>query len=136
MDIEGFTSSDLKSIYVDQFVFEKRPYRCRFTLAHELGHIELHADIFKKLPCDSISKWKERYKAIGRSDYGWLEWQANCFVGLLLVPTKLLAAHFEKTLKTAEIRKVARFFKKGRFKAENAVDYLLEKLAERFSQCF
>jgi len=46
LDIEGFTSSNLKSIYVDQSVLEKRLYRYRFTLAHELGHIENYMPIF------------------------------------------------------------------------------------------
>jgi len=110
LDIEGFTSSDLKSIYVDQSVFERRLYRYRFTLAHELGHIELHADILKKLPCDSVAEWKERYRVIGRRNYGWLEWQANCFGGLLLVPTELLMVHFENALQTTEIKRLINFF--------------------------
>ena len=37
-EIEGFTSSDLKAIYVDQFILSERPARYRFTLAHEIGH--------------------------------------------------------------------------------------------------
>ena len=136
LDIEGFTSSDLKSIYVDQSVFERRLYRYRFTLAHELGHIELHADILKKLPCDSVAEWKERYRVIGRRNYGWLEWQANCFGGLLLVPTELLMVHFENALQTTEIKRLINFFQKRRFKAEDAIDYLLEKLAERLVSIF
>ena len=135
-DIEGFTSSDLKSIYVDQSVFERRLYRYRFTLAHELGHIELHADILKKLPCNSVAEWKERYRVIGRRNYGWLEWQANCFAGLLLVPTELLMVHFERTLQTTEINELISSFQKRQFKAEDATDYLLEKLAERLVNIF
>lgn len=110
LDIDGFTSSDLKSVYVDQFLLGRIPYRYRFTLAHELGHIALHAYIFKQIPCYSISEWKERYKAIGRRDYRWLEWQANSFAGLLLVPTKALAVHFDKSLKIPEMEQIAELF--------------------------
>jgi len=135
LDIEGFTSSDLKSIYVDQFVMENRLYRYRFTLAHELGHIELHADIFRQFPCNSISEWKERYSAIGESDYNWLEWQANCFAGLLLVPTSALKYHFEKALETEEMSKITKIFKKRQI-TEDSIDCLLEILAGKLVKLF
>jgi hypothetical protein len=32
-DVEGFISPDFTTIYVDDFVYENRPYRYRFTLA-------------------------------------------------------------------------------------------------------
>jgi len=41
-EVEGFISSDLQNIYVDQFILYERPTRYRFTLAHEIGHIFLH----------------------------------------------------------------------------------------------
>jgi len=37
-DIDGFSTSDFNAIYVDQFVYEQRYHRFRFTLTHELGH--------------------------------------------------------------------------------------------------
>jgi len=36
-DIDGFISSDLSTIYVDEFVYESYLARYRFTLAHELA---------------------------------------------------------------------------------------------------
>src|SRR3990170_5433471 len=44
-EVEGFTSGDLKNIYVDEYVYTDRITRFRFTLAHEMGHIVLHTVI-------------------------------------------------------------------------------------------
>ncbi len=35
----AFITHDLKEIRVDDFVFRRQPYRLRFSLAHELGHL-------------------------------------------------------------------------------------------------
>ena len=37
-DVDGFISGDLTVIYVDEFIYQQRPARYRFTLAHEVGH--------------------------------------------------------------------------------------------------
>jgi len=36
--MEGFISGDLNVIYVDELIYDQRPARYRFTLAHEIGH--------------------------------------------------------------------------------------------------
>ncbi|MBI4602387.1 MAG: hypothetical protein HY721_10555 [Planctomycetes bacterium] len=36
-DTDGFTTSDLSAIYVEEYVYQNVPTRYRFTLAHELG---------------------------------------------------------------------------------------------------
>ena len=47
VQVDGFTSSDLKTIYVDQWVLSEVPYRYRFTLAHEVGHVFMHREILR-----------------------------------------------------------------------------------------
>jgi len=42
----------------------------------------------------------------------------------------------ERTLQTTEINELISFFQKRQFKAEDATDYLLEKLAERLVNIF
>lgn len=37
IETDGFITSDLKEIYVDEFVYVSRPGRYRFTLAHANG---------------------------------------------------------------------------------------------------
>lgn len=57
-EIDGFVSADLSEIFVDLFVFESRPARYRFTLAHEIGHVVLHAEVLKEVRPRSVAEWK------------------------------------------------------------------------------
>ena len=96
-DVEGFTSSDLSSICVDDFIFKNRVHRYRFTLAHEVGHISLHADVFSEYQFDSIESWKNFQRRIEPREYSKLEFQGYSFGGLILVPPdhlkNLLSSH-------------------------------------------
>jgi hypothetical protein len=53
-EVEGFTSGDLKNIYVDEYVYTDRPSRYRFTLAHEIGHVVLHRHLYEMTDGDSF----------------------------------------------------------------------------------
>ena len=50
IDVDGFLSNDLKTIYIDGKIYSDKRYsnRLRFTLAHEVSHYILHEDIIKK----------------------------------------------------------------------------------------
>src|SRR5262245_3634449 len=48
-EIDAFITSDLTEIRVDSFIQRKRQARYRFSLAHEVGHMLIHKDIFKEL---------------------------------------------------------------------------------------
>ena len=98
-EIDGFTSSDLKNIFVDEFVYTDRINRYRFTLAHEIGHIVLHASVFKANQFDSISDWKEFTSSLPDGDHRWLEYQGYAFAGLVLVPRENLIKQTEKWIK-------------------------------------
>ncbi len=95
IETDGFITSDLKEIYVDQFVYDSRPGRYRFTLAHEVGHSVLHRDLFRARHFHSIDEWKAFMNAIPEKEHGWLEYQAYAFAGLVLVPKAPLAAATE-----------------------------------------
>lgn len=88
--VDGFTSSDLSEISVDQFVYEHRPARYRFTLAHEVGHVVLHAELFRAHRFRGIEAWKRFLMGVPELDYSRLEWQAYSFGGLVLVPGDML----------------------------------------------
>lgn len=83
---DGFITSDLGSIYVDESMYFDRPNRYRFTLAHELSHREIHSEFFKTHQFASVAAWKELYSSIPDDDVRRLEFQANVFAGLLLMP--------------------------------------------------
>jgi hypothetical protein len=93
-DIDGFLSADMTEISVDQYVFENRPTRYRFTLAHEIAHLVIHGDRLREVAPKSIPDWKQFVRDLPERDYAWLEWQAYAFAGLVLAPqAPLRAAH-------------------------------------------
>jgi hypothetical protein len=94
-DVDSYITADLKEIRVDEFVYQSRPGRYRFSLAHELGHRVLHEEAFAKLTFDSVAAWKALIaNAIPEKEYGYLEWQASSFAGLMLVPGAELASKY------------------------------------------
>ncbi len=100
-EVDGFISSDLKSITVDEFVYQQRPTRYRFTLAHELAHAVLHRRIYTAHQFERVEGWKRFQREMDEQDRGWLEWQAYAFAGLVLVPQDLLAQEYRKAVAVA-----------------------------------
>ena len=107
-DVDGFTSSDLSEISVDQFVYEHRPSRYRFTLAHEVGHVVLHAELFKAHQFRGIEAWKRFLMGVAEIDYSRLEWQAYSFGGLVLVPGDALQQELKLAAKQVKAQGVSK----------------------------
>jgi hypothetical protein len=102
-EVEGFTSGDMKDIYVDEYVYTDRPTRYRFTLAHEIGHIVLHSHLFAKHRFTSMRGWQEFINSMTEEQHSWLEYQGYAFGGLILVPgEKLVKSTAEWTKKIKE----------------------------------
>lgn len=100
--IDAFTSRDLRTVVVDQSVLESRsPNRYRFSLAHELAHVVLHAEMFAQITFTSVAEWKRVIASISESDWSWLEWQAYNFAGLILVPREPLRDTLEDATQRA-----------------------------------
>jgi hypothetical protein len=85
-DTEGFLSAGMTEISVDLYVFEHRPTRYRFTLAHEVGHVILHGDILKAAAPQTVTDWKHFVRELPERERETLEWQAYAFGGLVLAP--------------------------------------------------
>ncbi len=101
-EIDGFLSADLSKIWVDEFVYSDRLHRYRFTLAHEVGHWWLHRDLYEAADFSTIDGYKEFIESIPDEAYGWYEWQAYCFGGLVLVPREPLAERITESLQRAQ----------------------------------
>jgi hypothetical protein len=86
-EVDAYTTSDLKEIIVEEFVYLHRPARYRFSLAHEAGHIWLHGDLFRSMKFNTAHEWKDFVSSIPERDYGFLEYHANEFAGQVLVPS-------------------------------------------------
>lgn len=106
-EIDSFVANDLSAIYVDEFVYESRPARYRFSLAHELAHVVLHSEVFRSLNFSTVATWKATLRSIPEGDYGWMEWQANAFAGLVLVPAQVLADRFAAVTQLVEAQGVS-----------------------------
>lgn len=89
IETDGFTYGDQSAIAVDEFIYNGRLSRYRFTLAHEIGHIVMHSQYFRH-QVNSIDKWQVYIDSIPDEQYSMMEYQAYCFAGLVLVPTNKL----------------------------------------------
>ena len=123
----AFLTRDLKEIRVDRRVYDRQPGRLRFSLAHELAHLVLHADVYRQLNFNSTAEWKEAMAAIPEKEYSFLEYHANAFAGLLLVPPEPLRAHFDNV-----IQQIQRIGLDIRQMSDVVYDRLLDKLAQDF----
>jgi hypothetical protein len=94
-EIDGFTTSDGREIHVDARAADDYPARYRFTLAHEVGHLELHPWAYEPGCFHTVQGWKDFLNAIPEDDASRLEFQANCFAGLVLVDSVRLAAEVD-----------------------------------------
>jgi Zn-dependent peptidase ImmA (M78 family) len=102
-DTVAYLTHDLSEIRVDEHVYLKRPNRYRFSLAHEMGHRVLHADIFKELKFDTVEQWKRAITHVILEDqYSFLEFQAYSFAGLVLVPSEELRGVFFDCVELAQ----------------------------------
>ncbi len=126
-EVDGFISSNLKAITVDAFVYDRRPGRYRFTLAHELAHAVLHRRIYQAHRFRQVEDWKRFQRDMDEQDRGWLEWQAYAFAGLVLVPPDPLRDAYRKAVRAA--RKVGLSIQKV---GEVARPYIAGWLARRF----
>jgi hypothetical protein len=79
-DIEGFLTPDRSAIYVDEYYSDQYEARARFTLAHELGHWELHREFFEhtRKTIGSIADWV-RFLSGPSEAITRMEYQAYCF---------------------------------------------------------
>jgi hypothetical protein len=101
-EVDAFITSDLTEIRVDRFIYQNRPTRYRFSLAHELAHLLVHQDVFKQLQFSTVAQWKAAICSIPEQQYSLIEWQAYSLGGLMLVPAKPLRDLFETKAKESE----------------------------------
>ncbi len=126
-EVDGFTSSDQSSIYVDEFVYKSRPGRYRFTLAHEVGHIVLHEEIYQKAKFQGIKEWKDFINSISDDKHSWLEYQAYAFGGLVLIPHE----HLEKLTQS-----YVKLVRENKISFKENWDYVWDLIAAKLAKDF
>lgn len=96
IDLDGFLSRDLKTIYIDSELMNKRNLnRYRFTIAHEVGHYVLHSKEIQESEYRTTSEWSKMREEMDEEDLNWFEQQAYEFAGRLLVPRNRLIEALE-----------------------------------------
>ena len=56
--MDAFITADLTEIRVDGFIQRSRANRYRFSLAHELGRLLIHRDVFSALKFTTIEEFR------------------------------------------------------------------------------
>lgn len=98
-DVVAFVTKDLREIRVDEYVYSHRPNRYRFSLAHELAHRILHPELWEEFDFRDIHSWKRLVtESLPEREYAFIEFHANFFAGLILVPPEELRAQFNECL--------------------------------------
>lgn len=103
-DVDALLLGDLKTIVVDQndFLNERAQNRLRFSVAHEIGHLILHSDIFSKIQYSTIDEWIDFFQKIPDEEYYWIEQHAYEFAGRLLVPREKLIERLNDAIALVE----------------------------------
>jgi hypothetical protein len=130
LDIDALLMGDLKSILVDKHAFmsPRLEYRLRFSVAHEIGHLVLHRDIYAGLQHATAAEWFDYISAIPDVEYGWVEWQAYEFAGRLLVPPEPLRDAFQAAIQSAQAAGYSDWLAAD----EAALDYIATRIAPKF----
>jgi hypothetical protein len=103
-DVDALLLGDLKTIAVDQndFLNDRAQNRLRFSIAHEIGHLILHKEIFSKIQYSSIDEWICFFQQIPEDQYYWIEQHAYEFAGRLLVPREKLMKKLNDAVELAK----------------------------------
>ncbi|MCK5061657.1 ImmA/IrrE family metallo-endopeptidase [Candidatus Parcubacteria bacterium] len=90
---DAFISSDWKSVSVDNEKYMDESYynRLRFSIAHEIGHLALHKNLYKDLKICSLDDFRSFQNDVPGNQYGYIETQANKFASYFLIPRNKLA---------------------------------------------
>ncbi len=133
-DMDGFLYGDLSVIAVDQDVLSHpNPARYRFTLAHEIGHLILHRQLFGVSNVRDVDSWQAFVKAIPENLLKKVEWQAYCFAGLVLAPQEPLKREIARVV--GEVRDTIENLSNN-VKVHADSSFLLEVVAEEVAKSF
>jgi len=126
--------ADFSGFYIDGETFdmidrapEWRLNRFRFSLAHEMGHLFLHRNVFDAAKIRDLDHYLEWLNEHGGNKYQ-IEREANEFAGRLLVPVEVLKECFE----TMRVAFNANFGRHGWINDEDLRAKAAEQIAPRF----
>ena len=78
--------------------------RYRFSLAHEVGHLLLHSDLYRGVQLRSFDDWLSFQDTLDPQLRDSLEWQARSLAGRILVPVEPLLREAQAVLESVKDR--------------------------------
>lgn len=129
-DIDALLLGTLRTIVVDSKMYmdDRMENRLRFSLAHEVGHIVLHRDVYEKISHESVGAWLDFFRTVPDDEYTWIEQHAYEFAGRLLVPPALLKAEYDGQKSRAEAMGFTKWDESG----ETTLEYVSDDIARKF----
>jgi len=129
-DIDALLLGDLKTVVVDRdaFMDPRAENRLRFSVAHEIGHLILHGELYRKLRHPDVDAWRQFIKNIPEREYGWLESHAYEFAGRFLVPPRPLKESFSDAIEIARNAGFTEWDASG----ETALGFIANHICRRF----
>lgn len=129
-DVDALLLSDLKTIIVDRLCYmdDRLQNRVRFSIAHEIGHRELHSEIYKGIQYNSVDDWIQFQQKMPEDQWNWFELHANEFAGRLLVPADILQGEVE----TAKEQAQQAGFTKWDESKDEAISYMASRICRKF----
>lgn len=133
-ECDALLLGDFKGIIVDKddYMNDRMENRMRFSLAHEIGHLLLHRNIYDGLPYSTPEEWREVMKAIPEEEYFWIEQHAYEFAGRLLVPVESLGKDFYEAIKFAESIGFTKWNARDKDQNEIAKDYISSRISKKY----
>ena len=129
-DVDALLLGDLRTVVVDRdaFMDPRAENRLRFSVAHEIGHLILHGELYRSLRHANLEAWKQFIKDLPEREYGWLESHAYEFAGRLLVPPGPLTESLDEAVGTARNAGFTEWDASG----ETALSFIANHICRRF----
>ncbi|MCK4271573.1 ImmA/IrrE family metallo-endopeptidase [bacterium] len=137
--VNGFLSRNRTEIWIDKYQWDHLDKKCRFTLAHEISHYVLHADLYELADLENdelagigtMEKYINWMYSIPTSEIGWYETHANNFAGYVLVPRTELERECRKAVAkfSAELKEK---FKDLTIPVKDAWSFMAGEIAKSF----
>lgn len=93
---ESFINAQFNQITIDNGIYEESEERTRFTVAHEIGHLFLHKELYQSQNIKTIDEFLNFQNSFTNKQWQRVHIQADRFAGFVLLPKLELERVLEK----------------------------------------
>ncbi|MBK6734152.1 MAG: ImmA/IrrE family metallo-endopeptidase [bacterium] len=98
--VHAFVAGGCRQVFVDYETTVRDPAWYNYSLAHEVGHLVLHPQVFEAATHKTRAEFDAFRRKIGQDTYSKLEQQAHLFAGALIAPAQLLERTADEVIAT------------------------------------